>query len=363
MTRSTVSGPAISGPAPLHLRGVIEGFYGAAWSWEDRFAYPGFLARLRLNAYLYAPKADRFLRRDWARHWPVDEWARLLELSRRARDAGVAFGVGLSPFRLYADYGPSARRRLAAKIRRLNELEAPLLAILFDDMPGDQADLAARQVEIVRDCLERSNASRLLVCPTYYSSDPILERVFGERPEGYWERLGEGLPPEAEVFWTGPQVCADALAVADIEGINRRLQRPVVIWDNYPVNDGAKRSQHLYLEAPPGRSPGLAQVSRGHFCNGMNQAHLTLPALAGLADLSAETHGAGALLPDLLGAETWHQLREDRELFRDQRLDDLASDRRRELGRRYEALATPAAREVQAWLRGEYRFDPDCLTD
>jgi hypothetical protein len=275
----------------------------------------------------------------------------------------VAFGVGLSPFRLYADYGPSARRQLASKLRHLNELEAPLLAILFDDMPGDQADLAARQVEIVRDCLDVSSAARLLVCPTYYSSDPILERVFGRRPAGYWEHLGEELPPEVDLFWTGPQVCADTLAVADVEEINRRLQRPIVIWDNYPVNDGAKRSQHLYLDAPPGRSPGLEIVSRGHFCNGMNQPLLTLPALAGLADLYDGAGGARDLLPGLLGEDTWRQLRADRSLFREQRLDDLPDALRQELAQLYARLATPAAREARAWLRGEFRFDPDCLTD
>ena len=40
-------------------------------------------------------------------------------------------------------------------------------------------------------------------------------------------------------------------------------------------------------------------------------------------------------------------------------LDDL---QRRQLLDRYQAIPEPAAREVAAWLRGEYAFDPACLT-
>ena len=51
----------------------------------------------------------------------------------------------------------------------------------------------------------------------------------------------------------GPGVVLDAAAVrgrsievSDIDDIVRQLGRPVTLWDNYPVNDGALRSKYLY---------------------------------------------------------------------------------------------------------------------
>jgi hypothetical protein len=201
--------------APVRLTGAIEGFYGRPWAPAERLQLVSDLAELCLDAYLYAPKADAHLRRRWAEPWPAAEAASLAQLSKHCRDAGVAFGLGLSPFRLYADYGPAARRTLQARIRQLDDLGATLLAVLFDDMPGDTAELAARQAEIVADVAAWSRAGRLLVCPTYYSDDPVLDRVFGQRPAGYREALGAELPESVDIFWTGRTVCATAIAEAE----------------------------------------------------------------------------------------------------------------------------------------------------
>ena len=100
----------------------------------------------------------------------------------------------------------------------------------------------------------------------------------------------------------------------------------------------------------------------GHFCNPMNQAWLSLPALRGLAEL----HG-GALPADweagALGGALWQRLRRDRDRFLDQGLDGLGEKRRDALASEYAALPGPGAAEAAGWLRGEYVFDPDCLTD
>jgi len=351
-------------PGPAPLRGVIEGFYGSSWPVDVRARYARWLADLGLNCYLYAPKADPYLRRAWTGHWPDREWSALRDLAVHYRQAGVMFGIGLSPFSLYADYGQEQRGRLRDKVERLNALEAPLLAILFDDMPGEQADLAARQAEIINDCLHWSCAERLVVCPTYYSYDAVLERVFGIRPEGYWSDLGSALPASVDIFWTGDKVCAETLQASDLIAINTEFRRPVTLWDNYPVNDGAVRSHHLYLDPPPARDAGnLPGVSRGHLCNGMNQPWLTLPALAGLAHLydpSLDTHG---WLSETLGEATHVCLQRDAPLFRELSREQLLDSYGAALLQEYRTLATPAAREVVSWLQGDFAFDPACLND
>lgn len=346
------------------LRGVIEGFYGVSWPDEVRGLYAAWLAELGLNCYLYAPKSDRYLRRAWTEPWPDDEGKRLRVLSRQHRLAGIVFGIGLSPFSLYQDYGHKQRDQLKAKVEQLNTLEAPLLAILFDDMPGNQADLAARQADIVHDCLRWTCAERLAVCPTYYSMDPLLERVFGTRPEAYWSQLGESLPVSVDIFWTGNRVCAAALTASDLTRINAALRRPVTLWDNYPVNDGAARSRHLYMAPPPARDVhSLREVTRGHLCNGMNQPRLTLSALAGLAGAYCPETDEAVWLARTLGESTYASLRRDAMMFRDLDREQILEDYGDTLLREYEAQGSPAAREVVAWLQGHYAFDPDCLTD
>lgn len=344
------------------LAGVIEGFYGRTWSHDTRLAYADYLADAGLNTFIYCPKGDLYLRRCWQDDWPKTQWRELLDLSVAYKHRGINWGVGLSPVELYRNYGTPEREALRRKVERLGELNAPLLAILFDDMPGDLDALAMRQAQIVADVGDWLPGVRLLVCPTYYSFDPVLERYFGQMPVDYWPQLGRELPSDVDIFWTGNQVCSAAIAVCDIELIVHQLGRPVTLWDNYPVNDGAVRSNFLYTSKLSARPPELRPFLNGHLCNPMNQGLLSLPALSGLADL----YGNGALddaaLSRLLGPTTWERLARDKGVFEQQGLTGLGAQRCQQLGAEYAGLPGAAASEVAQWLRGQYSFDPACLT-
>jgi hyaluronoglucosaminidase len=350
-------------PPSEFLSGVVEGFYGRTWSFETRQAYADYLALSGLNTCLYCPKADPFLRKRWPDQWPEVQWQQLLQLSAVYRDRGIAWGVGLSPFELYRHYGQAEQEQLRRKVDIILQLQAPLLAILFDDMPGDLDALALRQAQIVSDVCRWAPGVRVLVCPTYYSFDPVLEKYFGQMPVDYWPHLGRELPAAVDIFWTGNRVCSESISVADIQAINGQLGRRVMLWDNYPVNDGAQRSNFLYCSKLGARDRDLQPLLTGHLCNPMNQGLLSLPALAGLGELYG--HGAldDATLGRLLGRETWEQLGRDQQAFQQHGLSGMGEERCRELASRYGELPGPAAREVAQWLRGEYVFDPACLTD
>ena len=45
----------------LEKRGVIEGFYGIPWSFEERMSMIEFLSAIGMNQYVYAPKDERSL--------------------------------------------------------------------------------------------------------------------------------------------------------------------------------------------------------------------------------------------------------------------------------------------------------------
>jgi len=343
--------------APL---GIIEGYYGKPWSWADRAHVIGFLAAHGYRFYIYAPKADRLLRKRWREEHAKDITESLRGLSVHCRSNKVAFGIGLSPFEIYRNFDSEAETALARKLAWIDSLETDILAILFDDMRGDFPDLARTQVQIMHWVKERTKARHLIVCPSYYSDDPALDRFFGKRPEGYLEELGETLDPAIDVFWTGEEVCARAIEPAHIRRVAGQLKRKPLLWDNYPVNDGPRMSPFLYLRAFTGRSAELGSLLSAHAVNPALQPYLSLIPMLTLADAyrSGDEYAYGRAFEDasplVLGESLAHLVREDLTFLQDVGLDRLGkwADRLRE---RYAALDHPAAREIVAWLDGAYR--------
>ncbi|CAA9490623.1 MAG: GH84 [uncultured Sphingomonadaceae bacterium] len=337
--------------------GIIEGYYGRPWSWAEREDVMRFLAPRDYRFFLYAPKADPFLRRRWREPLPPEHAATLAAFGGACRAAGVRFGVGLSPYEAYAGFDAGARNALADKLAQFDAIGIDDLALLFDDMRGDLPGLADVQSEIVAFARGRSAASRVVVCPTYYTDDRVLDRVFGARPPGYLERLGELLDPAVEVFWTGEEVCSREIAPGHLRDVAARLGRRPFLWDNYPVNDGPRMSRHLHLRGFTGRPAANAPLVAAHAINPALQPRLSLiPALtlaAAYAEgdayryMAAFRHAAAAVAGPALAALLEHDLLQ---------LHDSGLDRadRAALRARWSAHDHPAAREVVAWLDDAY---------
>ena len=113
---------------------LIEGFFGRPWSWADRAAAVAFLAPHGYGAYLYAPKADPWLRRRWQEPIPEGELEELARFGEACRNAGVRLGAGLSPFELHLHAEGDWQAALDTKLDQLDEAGIEDLAILFDDM-------------------------------------------------------------------------------------------------------------------------------------------------------------------------------------------------------------------------------------
>ena len=88
--------------------GIIESFFGRPWRWSDRADTAGFLKEIGFDFYIYAPKADPYLRRRWREPLPAATAEALAETAWACRRAGIAFGLGLSPFELYRAPAPAA---------------------------------------------------------------------------------------------------------------------------------------------------------------------------------------------------------------------------------------------------------------
>jgi hypothetical protein len=337
--------------------GIIEGYYGIPWSWEMREDQARFLAAHGYGFYIYAPKADAFLRKRWREDHPVAEADALKRMAGVCAGLGVDFGVGLSPFEVYRDFGDEAKAALARKLAFLDDAGVTCLALLFDDMRGDQPDLAAAQIRIAHWAAERSKATRLILCPTYYCDDPMLERAYGAAPANYLEELGAGLDPKIELFWTGEEVCSREYSPGHLARVTEQMRRRPTLWDNYPVNDGPGMSPYLYLRPFTGRPAAIGSHLAAHAVNPCLQPTLfRIPALTlaesyrdGEAYQYWQAFDRAAL--EVAGPELARLLRRHARPFHEQGRERLGDDVAR-IRERYAAIDHPAAREVTAWLDG-----------
>jgi hypothetical protein len=175
------------------------------------------------------------------------------------------------------------------------------------------------------------------------------------------EDLGANLDARIEIFWTGEEVCSRAITVGHIERVGGTLRRKPFLWDNYPVNDGARMSQYLHVRGFTGRAPEIADHISAHGVNPALQPTLTLVPCATLA---ASYRDGGAYeyqqamktaAIEILGAAIGTTLYEDTLFLQDVGLDRLG-EKEAVLRERYEGVDHPAAREIIAWLNGEYRI-------
>jgi len=348
-----------------HL-GVIEGFYGKPWGFEKRHALIPFLLARQYSFFIYAPKADSFFRENWRAPLPEPLFARLRQLGGDLRKAGMDWGIGLSPYELHLGFDQKGKDDLKRRIGEMHEAGCNWLAILFDDMKGDLPNLADIQIEICEFVKENSDFEKLLMCPSYYCFDPILEKVFGSRPDNYLEDLGKHLDKEIEIFWTGEEVCSPAYSKEHLTEVAGLLNRKPFIWDNYPVNDGARMSPFLHMSAFTGREFCVDGYAGGIAVNPMNEAFLSTIPMATLSDCLANPESYSAedsfrkWLRELAG-KAGEAILEDLESFEKEGLDGMGENEKQALIEKYQQVMDSAneglVNELLEFLRGEYRFD------
>jgi hyaluronoglucosaminidase len=339
--------------------GIIEGFFGKPWTWGERRAVVETLRPFGYNFYHYAPKADPFLRRRWQEPHPLVEANEIKNFARFCSGLGVSFGIGLSPYEAFNDFNIDVRSAFVRRVEDLVSLDITELGIFFDDMHVTLPDLAAKQIEIAHLARDTAPHLRMNITPSYYSDDPVLERVFGACPPNYLTDIGDGLDPAIDIYWTGEEVCAREISPGHLARIAATLKRKPLLWDNYPVNDGPRMSQFLHLRGFTGRPSTNAGLISGHAINPASQAILScIPAITLAKSYELGDHycyGAEGYAASqyVVGDTVAAMLLGDLLSFQDLGLKNL-EPRLEALIERYGAIDHAGAREVVAWLSGDY---------
>ena len=273
--------------SPFQVRGVVEGFYGVFYTAPQRADLLRFLGRNGFNFYLYGPKNDRQHRARWREPYPARvmgqfEWAVTV-----AREEGVTFAYALSPGVSIRFTSPDDFESICTKFRSLHKRGVRAFSLFMDDInpelrePGDResygtvaeahADLGNRTYAWLQSL---DSTCALSFCPTdYHGLAPFSPYLF---------ELGERLHPAIDVFYTGPQVCADTIDAADARAFAEAMRRPPLIWDNYPVNDLSMQPE-LHIGPVLGRAADLGTAVKGLLANPMIQPEASKVPLLTLA--------------------------------------------------------------------------------
>lgn len=350
--------------------GIIEGFYGKPYLPQSRKTLISLLSKKDYSYYIYAPKNDDSLRKNWKRSFNKDELLFLKDIKKHCQKHHLQFGVGLSPLKITEDLDnllPCLQEKIDCLI---DELQIDILAILFDDIKlysqkeGYLQNLIVRT--IYQSILKKKKAIRLIFCPTYYSFDPILEKIFGARPDSYFEDITKDLDESIEIFWTGNKVVSKEITKEDIQKTNSLFKRKVTLWDNYPVNDGKNLCDKLFTK-PFYNRDNLDGIVKSHAINPMCECLLSYIAAATLyllykhqpliqiekARLDAIDElfeGKSALLVKYFDS------------LNDEGKSKLEDTKKADLLKILSSIDTIARREVVAYLNDYFKFDPSCLT-
>lgn len=322
--------PADTTPPPsFDQLGIVEGFYGPPWSHADRLDIIRFMRKVGLRDYYYAPKDDPYHRERWRDPYPDSSAQQLHQLADSARRYGVRLHYAISPggSMVYSD--STDYQALLHKIEAVADLGIADFGLFLDDVPPVLADSSDQArfgtlgaahawlaTRLDRDLSDHGWS--LAVTPTTYTN------AFGDR--AYLRTLGEGVPDDVPILWTGADVLPESVTVADATEWAALIRRPPLLWDNYPVNDFAR--WRPFLGPLVGRSADLPAATRGILANPMNEAHLSMIPLATVARYGRSPHDYD---PDvawqygitrLFGAETLEALRPVRAVFGDYAWDE-----------------------------------------
>jgi len=268
----------------LPARGVVEGYYGAPWSFEARCSIFRFMGRNKMNTYIYAPKDDPYHHGQGCyQSYPAAKAAELRELVQYAHKHHVRFVWAIHPANTVKwgeNGGKTQLDALCDKLQQMYDLGVRDFGVLVDDSSGEIGK-AERQVQLTNYILEHFIRKHpdvnqtLIMCPTGYNRSWTNEN--------FLNTLGDGLDKSIPIMWTGDTVVHD-ITLEGQKWVNYHVNRPTFIWWNWPCND-FKRSR-----LSMGRTYGLdtsyemKNLMSGFVANPMEHAEASKVGLFGVAN-------------------------------------------------------------------------------
>ena len=279
ISRGAIHDVVISDWPSMPVRGVIEGFYGPAWTDSQIADQLRFYGASKLNTFVYSAKGDPYLRDQWQDLYPADQLAALGNLATLAQAEHVNFVYALSPGLSICYSDPTDLAELEAKDQQLWDAGVRQFALFFDDIgsgfncAADQTQfgsspdpLAAAQAYLINAFVAgfidtHPGAQPLVTVPTDYS---------GTADSAYRDVWKAQLDSSVLVYWTGVGVIPATITAAQAQQVAGEFGHKILVWDNYPVND--YQPTRLFLGPLVGRAADLSTQVAGFTSNPMQEA-------------------------------------------------------------------------------------------
>ena len=258
-------------------RGVIEGFYGVAWTHKFRLDLMDYMGKCKMNTYIYAPKDDPKHRAQWREAYTKNELARLSEFINRAIENNVKFVYAISPG-LDMDLGNGYEKdleKLFNKCRSVYDLGVRNFAVLLDDIPTLDAEGHAKLLnDFQTRFVETHDGTEDLIVITPEFCNALMTN--------YTKKLAPLLNEKLIMMWTGYYVLPATITNSDLKKVTETFGRKLLIWWNYPVND--TMADNLFLGPCESLANDLTDSICGITANPMNQGYASLLPLYTTAD-------------------------------------------------------------------------------
>lgn len=263
----------------IEARGVVEGFYGTPWTFEDRVSQLKFYGDNKLNTYIYGPKDDPYHRSpNWREPYPAKEAKAIKELVDIANENHVDFVWAIHPG-LDIKWTDEDRDFMMDKLEAMYELGVRAFAVFFDDISGEgvNADKQAELLNYVDNNFIKNKGDiiPLTLCPTEYN------KSWSNIERGYLPTLGSKLNPSIHVMWTGDRVISD-IDKQGLEWVNQHIERKAYIWWNFPVSDYVR--DHLLMGPAYGLDTDAGDLMSGFMTNPMEFAEASKVAIYSVAN-------------------------------------------------------------------------------
>ncbi|MCX5213335.1 beta-N-acetylglucosaminidase domain-containing protein [Kitasatospora sp. NBC_00240] len=309
-TTHTLPGVTVRDWPGFAHRGGKEIFHGTPWSAADEDAEVDFLAAHKMNAFSFMPANDpRISGSTWRVLYPTAELPHIAEVVARGRRQHVDVMYRINP---EAPLTPSAGichglqsdlDALTDRLQQVYDQGVRTFIIGWDDVSqtftcssdndafgSDASPLAAAQAHVLnyvqKNFIATHSGADLITIPTGY---------WGTAASTYRTRLSALIPSGTTVYWTGTDVDSGTITTAQATTVKAQFGgRPLLIFDNYPVNDYV--TDRLLLGPLQGRSKDLDTATVGLTANQAIQYQASLIPLYTIADYTwnPAAYSAGA---------------------------------------------------------------------
>lgn len=248
-------------------KGVIEGFYGIPWSFEEKVSMIGFLSEIGMDQYIYAPKDDPYHNQKWRVPYPAEELEKIKGLADLSREKNLEFTWAIHPGQNPFDFGDYDKEisKIFAKYRQMMGAGVRSFGLCLDDIDKNIAyEKRFDHLKLIRDLadfVEKETGNGLYFVHPWYNDAWIDQN--GYEYEGLLKDI-----KNLKVMWTGSQV-VDPINHKSNQDFFKRTGKKPYIWFNWPVND--YRPDQIFLESFEFYDSREINFD-GFYLNPMNQA-------------------------------------------------------------------------------------------